>query len=360
MSVTINKPNEAVISLQVQFNTKVTISDLATKEFEELIKDKTLKIEDFTKTLLNENKDIEQIIIEELTKLFKQSGFTLDNGIIQFDTDFLRDKLEVKDLSSDIPFIPLTTTYTLTFDRDKFKDELPLLSTDNKYIINKDKVVSLDKDKLLEDSKDEILDIFNSVGFKLSTDKYLKFNNENNKLEVRLNLLKRDVNVIDSPYFYQDKDLNNVLDFSKLKYDLFNEIIDNSSLIFKNGTIQVDYGRFIDLIEEKINALKVTGLNNEKMINAFNFGINECKTLINNQVKLNNHIAGSILNIRIVNFKCNSNKGGEYYELNKKDYILTGKTITLTFNPYIVFWNNDRLYLQIQYIPLNDCGLTGK
>ena len=53
MSVTINKPNEAVISLQVQFNTKVTISDLATKEFEELVKDKTLKIEDFTKTLLN-------------------------------------------------------------------------------------------------------------------------------------------------------------------------------------------------------------------------------------------------------------------------------------------------------------------
>jgi len=357
MSLTITGKNQAIISLQVQFNTKVTISDLSTKEFEKLVQDKTNKIESFTKTVLSNDLDIEKLVVSELKKIIENSGFSFVEGKIVFDSDFLKERLDIKQLKSEVPFLPISSAYVLNFDKKKFEDNFDFLKIDNKYIVkNSAGEISVDVNNLLADAKGKITELFNNLGFISKTDKYLKFDNRTRKLEIRVNLLKKDLNTIDSPYFYKDSNFNNVLDFSKLKYDLFDNLIDNNSLVLKNGVIQVDYKRFVNLIEEKIDALKVTGLNNEKMINAFNFGINECKTLINNQVVLNHYVAGEILELKVSNFKCSSNSSGEYYQIRKSDYILTGKTITLTFNPFIVFWNAKILYLYISYIPLQNCN----
>ena len=185
MSLTITGKNQAIISLQVQFNTKVTISDLSTKEFEKLVQDKTNKIESFTKTVLSNDLDIEKLVVSELKKIIENSGFSFVEGKIVFDSDFLKERLDIKQLKSEVPFLPISSAYVLNFDKKKFEDNFDFLKIDNKYIIkNSAGEISVDVNNLLADAKGKITELFNNLGFISKTDKYLKFDNRTRKLEI--------------------------------------------------------------------------------------------------------------------------------------------------------------------------------
>jgi limonene-1,2-epoxide hydrolase len=354
--------NEAIINVTAQFRTKITIPDGISNEYKIWIDERSREIDSFIKTVLQDDFKIQDLIVSEIEKVFSNSGFTIVDGKLSIDTDTLRDNINYRELSNSVNFLEIGADYNLSLIEEKAKETIhDLIEIDGTYLVKDENILSINKEDLIKDSIEQIeeeLSKSGAVGGIEKTDKYLKYNLSEKNLEVRFEILKKEINSIDSEYFSQNKYYDNVFDFTKLRYDILSTAIDGLTIILKNGKWQVNYDRFFNLVQEKIDQIEANGINGENLQNAYNYGFYDCKTLVDGQIQLSHFVAGEPFQVILSTRKCKTQESGIYHTLMAEDYFITGKTLTLNIVPHQnLFWGTTSdISVRVNYIPTQACS----